>query len=281
MHPMHQTTPPQQETDDAGKKSGRSTIPWVLLLVALATLGAVIYLGRQDLENERRAAAGARQALDDLTRRLREEESLGRDAQSRLAAIEAEVQTLRTQNVTLGQDLATKEAELARLTATQDALHKQLQSEISKGEIVLSNAEGRLQVDLVDKVLFGVGEATLSPRGEALLARIGPVLAQAEGRTIQVSGHTDDSPISERLVMQFPTNWELSVARAVNVVRFLSEQAGVPAKRLAATGHSQFRPVSGNATPRGRARNRRIELLLVPEFDARKADLGAIATPTK
>src|SRR5690606_37397961 len=136
------------------KQSSRSVIPWVLLLVALATLGAVIYLGRQDLENERRAAASARQALDDLTRRLREEETLGRDAQTRLATLEAEVGTLRSQNETLGQDLATKEAELARLTSTQDALHKQLQQEIAKGKIVLSNSEGRLQVDLVDKVLF-------------------------------------------------------------------------------------------------------------------------------
>jgi chemotaxis protein MotB len=252
-------------------------VPWILLLVALLTLGAVVYLGKQDLDAERRAAEGARQAVEDLTARLREQERRSQAAEGLLATKETENAALLAQNETLGQDLASKEAELAKLKTTQDALQKQLQEEIGKGEIVLSNAAGRLQVDLVDKVLFASGEAQLSPRGEAVLARIGPVLAQAEGRSIQVSGHTDNSPISERLAEQYPTNWELSVARAVNVVRFLSEKAGVPAKRLVATGHSQFRPVSGNATPKGRARNRRIELLLVPELEARPAKLEAAA----
>ncbi|HLT30177.1 MAG TPA: OmpA family protein [Myxococcaceae bacterium] len=265
-----------QPTPEPQRRAG-SPVPWVLLFVSVLTLAAVLYLNRQALEEERRAAAGARQALEDLTERLRSEEALGKEAQASLAQLEEERRILLEQNQSLGQNLAEREAELERLTQTQGALQKQLQEEISKGEIILSDSRGRLQVDLVDRVLFGVGEATLSPRGEEVLARIGPVLAKAEGRIIQVSGHTDDSPISERLAGTFPTNWELSVARAVTVVRFLSEKAGVAPERLVATGHSQYRPVNGNRTPKGRARNRRIELLLVPELEAKPAKLEAVA----
>ncbi|HLL05839.1 MAG TPA: OmpA family protein, partial [Myxococcaceae bacterium] len=81
---------------------------------------------------------------------------------------------------------------------------------------------------------------------------------------------TDDSPPSQRLAATFPTNWELSVARAVNVVRFLQEKAKVPAKRLVAAGYGDTHPVAGNSTPKGRARNRRIEILLIPDLPAAK-----------
>jgi chemotaxis protein MotB len=168
--------------------------------------------------------------------------------------------------------VAEKEAELARLKATYEDIEQKLKSEIADGEIRLSQAAGRIQVDLVDKILFDSGEASLSERGAEVLARLGTVLAKVEGRSIFVSGHTDDAPPSQRLAATFPTNWELSVARAVNVVRFLGEKASVPASRLVAAGHSDTRPVASNATPKGRARNRRIEILLIPDLPTAKAD---------
>jgi len=85
-------------------------------------------------------------------------------------------------------------------------------------------------------------------------------------KQIQVSGHTDSNPISEKLAPQFPTNWELSVTRAVNVVRFLEEKANVPARNLIATGYGQYHPIASNKSAAGRARNRRIEILLTPSL---------------
>ena len=87
-----------------------------------------------------------------------------------------------------------------------------------------------------------------------------------DDKQIQVSGHTDSNPISEKLASQFPTNWELSVSRAINVVRFLEEKANVPAKNLIATGYGQHHPIASNKSAAGRARNRRIEILLTPSL---------------
>src|SRR6185436_2611909 len=125
---------------------------------------------------------------------------------------------------------------------------------------------GKLRVDMVDKILFDSGEAVISKRGEGVLARVGAVLATMDDKQIQVSGHTDSNPISDKLATQFPTNWELSVTRAVNVVRFLEEKASVPPKNLTATGYGQYHPIASNKTAAGRARNRRIEILLTPSL---------------
>jgi chemotaxis protein MotB len=136
-----------------------------------------------------------------------------------------------------------------------------MKDEIAKGDIQLTESGGKLRVGLVDKILFDSGEASVSKRGEGVLARLGAVLASIEDRQIQVSGHTDNTPISDKLKQQFPTNWELSVARATNVVRFLQEKAAVPAERLVASGYGEYQPIAKNQTAAGRAKNRRIELL--------------------
>ncbi|HZI06387.1 MAG TPA: OmpA family protein, partial [Archangium sp.] len=177
---------------------------------------------------------------------------------------------LSTERDELSKAVQEKEAELARLKATYTDLEEKMKAEIADGEIRLTQGEGRIQVDLVDKILFDSGEAKLSERGAEVLSRLGAVLVGVEGRSIQVSGHTDDSPPSQRLAATFPTNWELSVARAVNVVRFLGEKASVPPGKLVAAGHSDTKPVASNATPKGRARNRRIEILLIPDLPAGK-----------
>jgi chemotaxis protein MotB len=133
-------------------------------------------------------------------------------------------------------------------------------------------------------VLFDSGEAEISPRGQEILMRVGQVLSKIDDKQIQVSGHTDDAAISDKLVAKFPTNWELSSARAVNVVRFLNEEAKVPGRRLVASGYGPFHPISSNATPQGRARNRRIEILLTPVIESVKdrelaAQVAAVKVP--
>jgi len=117
---------------------------------------------------------------------------------------------------------------------------------------------------MVDEVLFDSGEATLKPAGIAVLGKIGSVLAKAGDRRVEVQGHTDNVPIAGALAKRFPTNWELSAARATNVVRFLQEEAKIDPTRLSAAGYAEFRPKASNDTDGGRRQNRRIEILLVP-----------------
>src|SRR5690606_19606235 len=113
-------------------------------------------------------------------------------------------------------------------------------------------------------ILFDSGEAELNDGGKKVLAKVGETFAKMGDKIIQVGGHTDDVPISPKLHDRFPSNWELSTARATHVVRFLQDEGKIPGSRLLATGFSQYRPVASNASRGGRKKNRRIEVVLLP-----------------
>lgn len=135
--------------------------------------------------------------------------------------------------------------------AREHGLQDKLQTTIARRGLVI-----RL---LTDKVLFASGQAHLEPQSTGLLSAIGHLLVTEVRHPIVVEGHTDSRPIHSS---QFPTNWELSVARSTQVVRFLI-RSGVAARRLQAAGVAAQRPVASNSTDRGRSRNRRVEIVLV------------------
>jgi chemotaxis protein MotB len=179
---------------------------------------------------------------------------------------------LRTRNTALAAALDTqltavsrqKEAELTALRSTYDQLVSNMQAEIAQGQIQITRLADRLNVSLVDRILFPSGEASITPAGYRILRRVGDLLKATEGKLIRVEGHTDNVAISERLQPTFPSNWELSTARATNVVRFLQDSVGIDPTRLQAVGLSQFHPVASNETVQGRSQNRRIEIALLP-----------------
>lgn len=183
-----------------------------------------------------------------------------------------EVGGLQTRNTALAAALDTqmtaisraKEAEIERLKSTYDELVKDMQTEISQGQIQITRLADRLSVSLVDRILFPSGEANITSEGFKILRRVGSVLKATEGKTIRVEGHTDNVAISPQLAKTFPTNWELSTARASNVVRFLQDSVGVEPVRLTAVGLSEYHPIATNATVKGRSQNRRIEIGLLP-----------------
>ncbi len=255
-----------------------SRAPWVLLvLTLLAGTGVAGWLLYQ-LQLARGEAATAAQRLQGVSAELDEARAQRSDLAQRLGQTEVEKQELATAKAELSQDVQAKDEQIAALRGEFDELQEKMKAEIEKGNIRLSQDQGRIKVDMVDEILFDVGEASISTQGEEVLSRVGAVLARMADKRIQVSGHTDDLPISPRLADRFPTNWELSAARAITVVRFLEERARVPGRRLVAAAHSQFDPISANKTASGRARNRRIEILLTPEIDPdRKAALAAAA----
>ncbi len=158
-----------------------------------------------------------------------------------------------------------KEAEISRLTDTYDKLVVDMEKEIEKGQIKIVQLEDRLSVSMVDKILFPSGEAQITPEGVKILERVGSVLKNTQNKTIRVEGHTDNVQIHPKLQKKFPTNWELSTARATNVVRFLQEKVGIESVRLQAVGMSEYHPVQSNKTEEGRSQNRRIEIILLPE----------------
>lgn len=261
----------------APKRAGRA--PWVLLLLVLAAgAGAAGWLYWQ-LREARGEASSATRGLQEARAALDDARTQRADLAARLGQAEVEKRDLLAVKDELSQDVQQKEQEIAALRGEFDELQEKMKAEIEKGNVRLSQEKGRIKVDMVDEILFDVGDSSISAQGAEVLSRVGAVLARMSDKHIQVSGHTDDLPISKRLVDRFPTNWELSAARAITVVRFLEERAGVPGRRLVGAAHSQYDPISTAKTARERARNRRIEILLTPEIDPDREKAAVAAAP--
>jgi chemotaxis protein MotB len=251
------------DTDVARALKPPSKAPWMLVGLMLAAGGFGGFRAYQELQKTK---AEARAATEKATADVAAATAAQKDLTDKVEKLEGEKAALTTAKEELSKQVEAKSGELEQLKGTYDKLEAQMKDEIARGDISLSQDGGRLRVGLVDKILFDSGEAAISKRGEEVLARVGAVLATIDDKQIQVSGHTDRTPISEKLAPQFPTNWELSTARAINVVRFLSEKANVPPQRLVASGYSEYHPIANNKTATGRAKNRRIEILLTPSL---------------
>ena len=192
-----------------------------------------------------------------------------RQEQAQLAAnLEQERQRAETEaseKARLEQEHLAKEEEIKRLTKTQEDLARSLQDEISKGNITIQQVRDKLTINMVDRVLFDSGQAQVKPDGIKVLKQVGDILKTVEDKQIRIEGHTDNVPISGKLKTKFKTNWELSTARATNVVRYLIDNGGVNRQHLSAVGHADTRPVASNETDEGRSANRRIEITLYPK----------------
>ncbi len=231
-----------------------------LLIVAAAAAAAYFWLFRpheQALATSRQQLAAATQEASALRGRVADLESI-RDQ-------------LQKTSVELQQQVQAKEIELAALHSTQDELVGQLKQEITDKQVQITQVRDQLRVDMVDEILFDSGEAALKPAGVAVIRKVGTVLKKAGDRRIEVKGHTDNVPIVGALTKRFPTNWELSAARAINVARFLQDESLVNPRQLSATGYSEYEPKDSNDTEEGRRRNRRIEILLGPSLHAAAA----------
>ncbi len=160
-----------------------------------------------------------------------------------------------------------KDEELTHLKTTYDELVEGLKDEIEAGEVQIRRMKDRLSVNLVDKILFDSGKASVKPTGVKILRKVGAELAKIEGKRIQIEGHTDNVPIGGRLKEKFPSNWELSASRAMAVVRILQADVGIDPTLLSSAGYGEYQPAVSNETAEGKADNRRIEIVLLPLYE--------------
>jgi len=199
-------------------------------------------------------------------KRLNELSDIIDDLKARAGVLEEEKTQLASElTLRIANISREKEDEIARLKTTYDTLVADMKKEIDEGQIKITRMADRLSVSMVDRILFPSGEADITPAGLKILERVGKVLKNTKNKIIRVEGHTDNISIKPPLQDQFPTNWELSAARATNVARFLQEKVGVDPARLQAIGMSEYHPVASNATAAGQSLNRRIEINLMPE----------------
>jgi chemotaxis protein MotB len=158
-----------------------------------------------------------------------------------------------------------KQEKISDLEKTRREIETNLQEQIAQKDIKIEEIQGRLKVTFVDKILFDSGSVMIKKKGQEVLLRLADSFKNNQAQNIIVEGHTDDLKIGPALQQKFPTNWELSTARATAVVRFLQEKGHIAPERLTASGFSFYKPVAANDSEEGRRQNRRIEIIMVPE----------------
>ena len=212
-------------------------------------------LERDDLNTRLGALA------DELTRTTVETRRAIFDLNKRNVELEGDKQMLE-ESVALVKK--TREEAVQNVSKTYEGLLNEMKEEIDHGQIVITELKGKLTVDVVDKILFDSGRAEIKPEGLAVLKRVVDILITVTDKTIRVEGHTDNVPIKGALAKRYPTNWELSAARALTVTRYL-EKEGLDPALLSAAAFGEYQPVADNETAEGRAKNRRIAIILLPK----------------
>ena len=180
-------------------------------------------------------------------------------------ALKADLDAAKADAVELAEKLAEAEKEMATASKSKSTLEEEMRAALQSKDITISQLQGKLTVNILDHVLFDSGEAAVKTEGQEILRRLAAVLSAHTNRALHVIGHTDNVPIRASARSRFASNWELSTARATAAVRFLHEHAGVNPKQLGALGYGEFHPVADNATTEGRAKNRRIAVVILPE----------------
>lgn len=238
---------------------------WVFAGI-LTTLLLLVLGGLQVREHARQRAAAVAQAEE-------ARHAAGLAAVTNVTLV-AELEELRRRAAELEQAVA-------EATQAQQSLEQQMRSELESRDVTISELQGRLTVDILDRVLFDSGQAALKLEGQEVLRKVATVLAKFPRRAIQVVGHTDNVPIRGVTPGGFTDNWALSAGRAVAAVRFLVGECGVDPQQLSAVGSGEFQPIAGNESAAGRAKNRRIAVVVLPEEFAAPEKVQPGGTPVQ
>ncbi len=159
------------------------------------------------------------------------------------------------------------QSEIDQMRSTYKAMLSELKKELGNREVTISRLKEELSITLVDNVLFEFSKATITPQGREILKKVGLALQNVKTRVIRVVGHTDNKPILSERLHKFPSNWELSTARAAAVVRYFQKEIGLDPKNMEAAGRSFYDSIATNETEEGRAQNRRVTIIVAPRLE--------------
>lgn len=211
---------------------------------------------------------------NDLASLHKEYDNLKASSGNTVASLSGDLQNKQTELEKKEKALQEKEAKLKELQGIinrQDSVMNSLTNTVKKAllgfnpdELTVTMRDGKVYVSMSDKLLFKSGSPDVEAKGKDALKKLAEVLNKNSDVSIAIEGHTDNVPIK---TAQFKDNWDLSTARATNVVRLLTDEYGMDAKRLTAAGKGEFSPIADNSTPEGKAKNRRTEIVLSPKLD--------------
>lgn len=164
--------------------------------------------------------------------------------------------------------------ELESMIAAKDAAMKKLKDTLSKAlnafegkGLTVEMKNGKVYVSMENKLLFQTGSWAVGSEGRKAVVEVGKVLAQNPDITVLIEGHTDNDKILGNIGGGIESNWDLSTKRATAIVNILGENSGIQKKNLTAAGRGEYAPIMSNDTPEGKAKNRRIEIILTPKLD--------------
>jgi chemotaxis protein MotB len=238
---------------------------WRLVLVAGVFLTGCVSTSTFD-QKQAELAACQKQAKSDLDAC----QSARADAENKLAVANQELGVYR-------QAAEARKAQLDKMQQQEADLRGRLSKELADKNVEIEQLRGQLSVRMLDKIVFRSGSAEILPSGMEVLNKLADALKDNTD-TIRVEGHTDDTPISAKLQARYPSNWELSAARAAGVARYFETKGGIDPKRLEAVGFSMYQPVAPNDSPENKQRNRRVEIVLKPAAEPESAPAAPTAS---
>lgn len=235
----------------------------------------------KSLADERAKGTELQAKVDAGEKRIAELDTRREELERRIAEMEKDRGTLQAELASLLKDRSALKGsveemqraldELARRKAESDSrvaefrkLLERFKGLIDAGKLKVKIVDGRMVVALATDVLFSSGSATLSADGKSAIGEVATVLASIPDRNYQVEGHTDNVPIK---TAQYASNWELASGRALTVVKAMID-GGLPADRVSGAAFAENKPAVKNDTPEGRAANRRIEIVVVPDLSS-------------
>ena len=217
----------------------------------------------------------------DLQDRVAVLEKQVNDQQGKISKLNGKVSKLGSDNEDAAQQLDKTKAEIAaqrkrmeqlqafidQQQAATEALRKKIADALvgfKSNELTITNKNGKVYISMQESLLFPSGSAVVNPKGKEALSKVASVLNTSKDINIDIEGHTDSLAIHNK---QFADNWALSTARATSIAHSLIDDYSVSPVKLIASGRSYYDPVATNATPEGRAQNRRTEIILEPKLD--------------
>jgi chemotaxis protein MotB len=263
-------------------------MPTILALACVLTSSACVK--KSDYEALQAKDAALQKSLEDslaserehaasLDQALKSEQARSNSQAEEIARLQSELDAAQKKISEMVGDSSKLKASIQEMLTALAALNEQkrqtdariaeyrkllssFQALIDAGKLKVKVVNGRMIVELPSDVLFASGSIDLSEAGKASISEIGTILAPMSDRQFQVEGHTDDQPIK---TARFPNNWWLASGRAIAVAEILIKAALQPTP-VSAASFGEFQPITSNATPQGRAQNRRIEIVLVPDL---------------
>lgn len=248
----------------------RKQLPFIIVVLFSFFISGCVTTGTyekkvKEADNQAKELASLQQKYDKMKADRDQLKEAFANATSDQTTIRQKVADLEAENTKLKENLAEvkkKEVEVVTESNTYKQLMQEMKGEIAKGQVTISELKGKLTLDVVDKILFASGQSEVKKEGLDVLQRVIDILKNVKDKSIRIEGHTDNVRIKGRLAKQYPTNWELSAARALNVTKYLQQQ-GIDPALLSATAFGEYKPVANNETPEGRAKNRRIAIILL------------------